>query len=378
MRVHAGRARRLAFALATLAVLTGCAGKGPKPAPLPEFKPGAQARVAWRVNVGDAGRYVFSPVVHGDAIYAAGARGELYRVSPERGRVIWRVNTGEELSGGVGIAGDTLLLGTTKGAVLAYSTDGRQLWRSQVSSEVLSSPAGDAETVIVRSGDSRVFGLDARDGSRLWEYQASTPPLTLRAAPGMVIVENAVVGGFPAGKLIVLALRTGALLWETNVTVPRGDNELERIADIAGAPVVEQGRICAVTYQGRIGCYETERGTQLWSRNASSAGSLGADSTALYYAEENGDVVAVDKSTGSSVWKQEKLYARGVSSPLAFGEFVVVGDFQGFVHFLSREDGSFVARVRTDGSAVRTAPVVLEDRVLVQTANGGLHAIRLK
>jgi outer membrane protein assembly factor BamB len=378
MSTFAGPARRLATSLAILAVLAGCAGKGPKPAPLPEFKPSVQARVAWRANVGDAGRYVFSPLAHAGAIYAAGAGGDLYRLGPERGRVVWRVDTGEDLSGGVGIAGDRLLLGTSKGAVLAYSTDGKQLWRSQVSSEVLSSPAGDAETVVVRSGDSRVFGLDARDGSRLWEYQASTPPLTLRAAPGMVIVDNAVVGGFPGGKLIVLALRTGAVLWETNVTVPRGDNELERIADIAGAPVVEPGRICAVTYQGRIGCYETERGTQLWSRTASSAGSLGADSTALYYAEENGDVVAVDKSTGSSLWKQEKLYARGVSSPLVFGNHVVVGDFQGYVHFMSKEDGSFVARTRTDGSAVRTAPVALEDRVLVQTANGGLHAIRLR
>jgi outer membrane protein assembly factor BamB len=244
---------------------------------------------------------------------------------------------------------------------------------------VLSAPAGNQDIVVVRSGDSRVFGLNANDGSRLWEYQAATPPLTLRATPGLVIVEdNAVVSGFPGGKLIVLGLRNGAVLWETSVAVPRGDNELERIADIAGTPVVEPERICAVTYQGRIGCYETERGTQLWSRAASSAGSLGADSATLYYAEENGDVVALDKATGASMWKQEKLHARGVSSPLAFGDYVVVGDFKGYVHFISREDGSFAARARSDGSPILTQPVLLGKRVLVQTGRGGLYAIEFR
>jgi outer membrane protein assembly factor BamB len=370
--------RTLAVAVAAC-LLAACAGKGPKPAPLPEFKPTVQTRIAWRANVGDSGRYAFSPLVLDGAVYAAGTQGTLVRLNPERGRVAWRVDTGEELSGGVGVAGNLLLLGTAKGAVLAYDTDGKRLWRSQVSSEVLSAPAGNQDIVVVRSGDSRVFGLNANDGSRLWEYQAATPPLTLRATPGLVIVEdNAVVSGFPGGKLIVLGLRNGAVLWETSVAVPRGDNELERIADIAGTPVVEPERICAVTYQGRIGCYETERGTQLWSRAASSAGSLGADSATLYYAEENGDVVALDKATGASMWKQEKLHARGVSSPLAFGDYVVVGDFKGYVHFISREDGSFAARARSDGSPILTQPVLLGKRVLVQTGRGGLYAIEFR
>jgi outer membrane protein assembly factor BamB len=275
MTTLASRGRRTLAVAAAAFLLAACAGKGPKPAPLPEFKPTVQTRIAWRANVGDSGRYAFSPLVLDGAVYAAGTQGALVRLNPERGRVAWRVDTGEELSGGVGVAGNLLLLGTAKGAVLAYDTDGKRLWRSQVSSEVLSAPAGNQDLVIVRSGDSRVFGLNANDGSRLWEYQAATPPLTLRATPGLVVVEN---------NAVVSGLRNGAVLWETSVAVPRGDNELERIADIAGTPVVEPERICAVTYQGRIGCYETERGTQLWSRAASSAGSLGADAATLYYA----------------------------------------------------------------------------------------------
>ncbi|MEX0959751.1 MAG: outer membrane protein assembly factor BamB [Burkholderiales bacterium] len=378
MMAGIGRIRRLMAVAVAAGLLAGCAGKGPKPAPLPDFDPTAKTRVAWRAHVGDSGRYAFSPLYLDDAVYAASIDGDLLKLSADRGRTVWRIDAGEELSGGVGAAGNIVLVGTAEGAVLAFDTDGKRLWRSQVSSEVLSAPAGTGDIVVVRSGDSRVFGLDAKDGSRLWEYQGPTPPLTLRAVPGLVVVENAVVGGFPGGKLIVLGLRNGALLWETSVAVPRGDNELERIADIAGTPLVEADRICAVTYQGKVGCYETERGTQLWSRPASSAGSLGADPATIYYSEENGDVVALDKATGASMWRQEKLYARGVSAPLAFGDYVVVGDFKGFLHFLNKEDGAFAARRRTDGSPILAQPVALGERVLVQTDRGGLYAIEFR
>jgi outer membrane protein assembly factor BamB len=192
----------------------------------------------------------------------------------------------------------------------------------------------------------------------------------------MVLVgDKAAVAGFPGGKLVVLNTQTGGLMWETAVATPRGDNELERIADIAGVPLVDSDRICAVAYQGRIGCYETERGTQVWVRPASSAGSLGASGSVLYYTEENGSVLALDKTSGASVWKQEKLFARSVSSPLAFGDYVVVGDFEGYLHFLSREDGAFIARRKTDGEPILAQPIALDDKVLVQTTGGGLYAI---
>jgi outer membrane protein assembly factor BamB len=243
----------------------------------------------------------------------------------------------------------------------------------------LSAPAGNAAVVIARSGDNKVFGLNARDGNRIWEYQAATPPLTLRAAPGIVLVgEASVVAGFPAGKLLVLNTQTGAVLWETSVATPRGNNELERIADIAGFPLVESDQVCAVTYQGRIGCYETARGTQVWARVASSAGTVSSGGTTLYYTEESGSVIALDKQSGASVWKQDKLFGRKVSSPLASGSYVVVGDYEGYVHFLSRDDGSFVARIGTDGSPITAQPVSLDDRILVQTGEGGLFAIEVR
>jgi len=359
-------------------VLSGCGSKGPQPAKLVDFKASAKLKVAWRVSIGDAGRYIFTPAIYGDSVFVADNRGALLRLNAVNGKTLWRVDTRAPLSGGVGVAENMVLVGTSKGSVLAYDLDGKPLWQSRVSSEVLSAPQAAGEFVVVRSGDSRIFGLDARDGSRRWEYQTPPPPLTLRANPGVVIIEGFVIAGMPAGKLVVLNIANGGLVWETVVAAPKGDNELERITDIAGQPLVEAGRVCAATFQGRAACYETQKGGQLWARPASSIGSLAADDLSVYVSEDTGSVVALDKNTGASVWKQDKLAYRNLSAPLATMDYVVVGDFEGQVHFLKFEDGSFAARLATDGGSIAAAPKLIGDKVLVQTRKGGVYAISVK
>ena len=359
-------------------MLGGCSGsKGPQPAKLVDFKPSAKLRVAWRANIGDAGRYVFTPAIFGDSVFAASNRGDLLRLNAVNGKTLWRVDTKAPLSGGVGVAENMVLVGTSKGSVLAYDLEGKPLWQSRVSSEVLSAPQAAGEFVVVRSGDGRIFGLDARDGSRRWEYQTTPPPLTLRANPGVVIVESLVIAGMPAGKLVVLNIADGGVVWETVVAAPKGDNELERITDITGPPLVEAGRVCAATFQGRVACYETLKGGQLWARPASSVGSLATDDLSVYMSEDSGSVVALDRNTGASVWKQDKLAYRNLSAPLANRDYVVVGDFEGQVHFLKFEDGSFAARLATDGGGIASAPKLIGDKVLVQTRKGGVYAISI-
>ncbi len=360
-------------------VLGGCGSKSPQPVKLVEFKPSAKPVVAWQVNVGDAGRYIFTPAIVGNSVFAASNRGNLVRLNAANGKTLWRLDTKAALSGGVGVSENMVLVGTSKGSVLAYDLQGKPLWQSRVSSEVLSAPQAAGEFVVVRSGDSRIFGLDARDGSRRWEYQTTPPPLTLRSNPGVIIVEGFVMAGMPAGKLVVLNLTNGGLVWETVVAAPKGDNELERITDIAGPPLVETGRVCAATFQGRAACYETQKGGQLWARPASSVGSLAADDLSVYLSEDNGSVVALDRNSGASVWKQGKLSYRNLSAPLATKDYVVVGDFEGQVHFLKFEDGSFAARIATDGGGIAAAPRLIEDnQVLVQTRKGGIYAIVIK
>ena len=370
----------LRFAVVALLgiALGGCGSKGPQPVKLVDFKPSAKLAVAWKVSIGDAGRYVFTPAISGDSVYAAGNNGDLLRIKSANGKTLWRVDTKAPLSGGVGVGENMVLVGTSKGSVLAYDIEGKPLWQSKVSSEVLSAPQAAGEFVVVRSGDSRIFGLDARDGSRRWEYQTTPPSLTLRANPGVIIVDNLVIAGMPAGKLVVLNITNGGLVWETVVAAPKGDNELERITDISGSPLVEPGRVCAATFQGRAACYETQKGGQLWARPASSVGSLAADDLSVYLSEDTGSVVALDRNTGASVWKQDKLAYRNLSAPLATKDYIVVGDYEGQLHFLKFEDGSFAARIATDGGGVAAAPKSIGDLVLVQTRKGGLFAISIK
>ncbi len=359
-------------------VLCGCGSKGPQPVKLVDFKSSAKPAIDWKVNVGDAGRYIFTPATYGDSVFAASNRGDLLRLNAANGKTLWRIDTKALLSGGVGVGENMVLVGTSKGSVLAYDLEGKPLWQSRVSSEVLSAPQAAGGFVIVRSGDSRIFGLDARDGTRRWEYQTTPPPLTLRANPGVVIVEGFAIAGMPAGKLVVLNIANGGLVWETVVAAPKGDNELERITDIAGPPLVEAGRVCAATFQGRAACYETQKGGQLWAKPASSVGSFAADDLSVYLSEDTGSVIALDRNTGASVWKQDKLSYRNLSAPLATGDYVVVGDFEGQVHFLKFEDGSFAARIATDGGGIASAPQRIGDKVLVQTRKGGIYAISVK
>jgi outer membrane protein assembly factor BamB len=379
----------IAFALAAAAA--GCTtlsdtydrwfGSRPtvKPAPLVAIQATAQPRIAWRGDVGPAGKSVFFPAVTGRVVYAASAAGQIVGFEAASGKVATRLNAGQPLTGGVGASGSFVLVGTGKGEVLALDASGKQLWKAQLSGEVLAPPAIEGTLVIARAGDGRLYGLNAADGKQRWMYQRTTPPLSLRSYSGVVVDRGAVFAGFPGGRLVALAAANGNVGWDSVVALPKGTTELERVADVIGLPVVDGDHVCAVAYQGRAACFDTQSGTTIWARDMSSVAGMDADHRGAYITDEKNAVVALDKANGASLWKQDKLAGRGVTAPLAFGRFVIVGDFEGYVHFLSREDGSFAARIATDGSAIGAPPLALDaDTIVVQTRNGGVFAIAVQ
>ena len=350
-----------------------------KPAPLATFTPTAQPRIAWQGNVGAADRSIFFPAVTGEVVYAAGASGQIVGFDVRTGKQVGRINTDQRLSGGVAASGSLVLVGTGKGEVIALDASGKLLWKAQLSGEVLAPPAVEGTLVAVRAGDGRIYGLNALDGTRRWVYQRSTPALSLRTHSGVVLERGAIFAGFPGGRLVALAAATGNVGWDSVVALPRGTTELERVADVMGLPVVDGDRVCAVSYQGRVACFDTQSGTTVWARDMSSVAGMDADHRGAYITDDKNAIVALDKANGGSLWKQDRLFGRGVSAPLAFGRFVIVGDFEGYVHFLSREDGSFAARIATDGSAIGAPPVALDaNSILVQTRNGGIFAIAVQ
>lgn len=380
--------RRIAVAALALLATAGCqtvggvydrwfgSRPGPKVAPLVAIQATAQPRIAWRGEVGSADRSIFFPVVTGNIVYATGAAGQIVGFDTRAGNTVARFNAGQRLSSSAGAAGSLIVVGSGKGEVLAFESSGKPLWKVQLPGAVLAPPVIDGTLVAVRVGDGRIYGLDATDGKRRWVYQRSAPSLSLRSFSGMVLERGAIFAGFPGGRLVALAAATGNVGWDSVVALPRGTTELERVADVMGLPVVDGERVCAVAFQGRVACFDTQSGTTIWARDMSSIAGMDADHRGAYITDDKNAVVALDKSSGASLWKQDKLFGRGLSAPLAFGRFVIVGDFEGHVHLLSREDGSFAARIATDGSAIGAPPVALDNNtILVQTRNGGVFAI---
>ncbi len=367
----------LAYSLtgcSTLEDLNPFADSGPKMAELQPIEAKLAARIIWQQSVGESGVYSFTPAVLGTSIYAASGEGDLVRI--DGGKQAWKVDVGQPLSGGVGADETMVVVGSPKGDLLAFSTkDGTPLWKVKTSSEILSPPVIGSGMVIVRTGDNQLAAYDAKDGKRKWFFQRPTPALSLRVSARSLIDGKYVFAGFPGGKLIAVATSNGAAVWDGTVAVPKGATELDRVADITSAPVISGRSVCAVAFQGRVACFDLGSGNLVWARDMSSAAGLDVDSRFLYVSDDKGAVHALDMASGASIWKQDKLSLRRLTAPVARRGYVAVADAEGIVHFLSREDGSFIARLETDGSTVVAPPQKLGNGVLVQTSEGGLYAI---
>lgn len=347
------------------------------PAKLQDFAEHAKFEVRWHADLGDSGMSLLQPALTGDAIYGASGDGRLTRLDRASGREVWHVESGVTVSGGVGAGEGLVLIGSNKGDVLAYGEDGKLRWKSKVSSEVLSTPQAADGMVVVRSGDGRIAGLNAADGKRVWLYERSTPALVVRSHAGVAIQRGLAFAGFAGGRLAALNVKDGGVLWETSVSQPRGNTELERISDITSNPVTDDEQVCAIAFQGRVACYDAAQGSPLWNRDIASDKGMMLLRKYLYLTDASGYVMMLDKVSGSTLWKNEQLFMRDNSTPLAIGNFVVVGDYEGYLHALSRDDGSFAARIKLDG-AIEAAPQQLDEGLLVQTRDGDLYSLTVK
>jgi outer membrane protein assembly factor BamB len=354
-------------------------GRGPKkPGPLPAFDAKATAHVDWQVSLGGKRGEAFAPAVKKDVIYAASPDGAIVSVDAATGRQNWRVSAERRLSAGVGASDKTIVVGTDKAEVYAYDTTGKPLWNGRISSEVSGPPTVAEGIVVVWSLDGKIFGLAEADGARKWVYQRATPPLTVRRFAGGVTSRGGLFTGTAGGKLLAFDLLTGALGWEASVATPKGITELERIADVTSLPVIEERQVCASAFQGRVACFDVIRGTLIWSRDFSSLYGITMDNRYLYITTDDGAVQALDKTTGASAWKQDKLAMRYPGGPAVIGDYLGVVDIEGYLHVLDRGDGSLVGRVATDGAAPLSQPVVNGAGIVWQSASGNLISASAK
>jgi outer membrane protein assembly factor BamB len=269
-----------------------------------------------------------------------------------------------------------VLVGSNKGNVHAYDTAGKPLWKSKVSSEILSAPRYFDGMVVVRTGDNHIFGLDATDGSRKWVYERVSPALTLRSSVGVTVDSGAVYAGFAGGKLVAIRADNGKLIWEATVAQPKGVTEIERIADITSLPVVDGPLVYAVAYQGKIAAIDRRSGKVLWNRDISSYSGLNEEDARIFVSHTLGAVYSIDYETGKTFWRQGALANRRLTAPLPMGSVVAVGDLEGYVHFLTREEGNFAARIKLDSNAVMSlAQGSNAKQLIAETRDGGLYAI---
>jgi len=353
--------------------LTGRSGAS-KPGPLPELVASATATIHWQTSVGKS-RSGLSPAVLPDAIYAAALDGTLVRLDPATGRTVWRVSAGKPLSAGPGADATLVVVGTDKGDVLAFEPDGKPLWTARVSSEVISPPTVSEGSVVVTSGDGRIYGLAAADGKTRWVNQRTNPPLTVRNSAGGVASRGGVFIGVAGGRLLALDSKTGTIGWDAAVATPKGATELERIADVTSRPWIEERQACAVAYQGRLACFEILRGTPTWTRDVSSLSGISGDDALYYVIDDAGAVHALDRSTGASLWKQDKLAARRPAAGQLAGEFLAVVDIEGYVHLVATKTGNYAGRLATDGSPPTNQPIAQGERIVWQSASGTVYAL---
>lgn len=354
---------RFIFALTVFSLLVGC-GSSPSPVLPPADLTPLENKInisrQWKFTVGEGVSDFYlklKPVVHNNTGYAVDYKGHLYAFNVTTGSQLWDITLNTQVAGGLAFFEETLFLGNSKGEVIAFDIKKQtQLWRTQLSSEIVSSPAATNGALVVKTVDGRTYCLNIETGQQNWVYENTVPLLTLRGNSAAVIKNDIVVTASDNGKLTALTLVQGKVLWETTIAVAQGRNELERVIDLDVEPIIVDDVIYVAGYQGRLAAVKISTGEMIWNRDFSSYSGIYADSSRIYVTDAVGQVWGLNRFNGSTIWRQDKLLRRQLTAPQAQDNYLVVGDYDGYLHWLSRDDGSLIARKK-----VNSSDIVIED-----------------
>lgn len=379
MRFAGNRLFRAGVFSALVAALgiTGCSTTDTfeQPVPVPEVDTSVALKTVWKMSVGDGhdDEFVYlAPLNAGDIIYAVSADGELVAVDSETGKLQWRRTLEDRIFAGVGGDLEQLYLVTREADLVALSReDGQELWRKALPTEALAAPQSNGSLVVTQTTDGRVLAFDTTDGEVLWQYDGVVPALSLRVAAAPLVGGDVVIASFSNGKLMALAADSGQPLWQYEVGQPQGRTELERLVDIAGQPLVLESAIMVSGYQGKLALVDIRTGQEIWSRKASSLQAPMIGGGNIYMASANGDVVAYRGSDRREIWLQDKLSWRHLTQPAVYENYLVVGDYEGYLHVLSADDGRLVGQTHYDSDGLRVPIQRLANGNLMVFGNGG-------
>lgn len=366
-------------------LVSGCSvfGKkdGAEPMELVEFEPSVELETVWKQNVG-AGRknavIKLQPAMEGDAIYAADIRGRVEAFNRHTGKRLWLSKTDVEVTGGVGVSNDLVLLGTRSGEVLALSAeDGRKLWSTQLSSEVVAVPGTNGEVVAAQTMDGKLHVLDAETGEPKWKYENPPPVLTLRGSATPVVTDSVVYAAFATGKVMAFNADNGLVIWEHRVALPQGRSELDRMVDIDAAPLLHEGVLYVGSYQGKLTALNRTTGRPIWSQDGSTHQDLSLAKRRLFVSQADSQVIALGATSGEIIWQNDELLRRKINGPQILGDYVAVGDFKGYLHILNQSDGEFAGRRRLDRAGIDGSMVSDGEILYVLSNDGRLVALKI-
>ena len=380
MRLFRSRVLRGAL-IASVAALAGCSLFSSQdhrydPVPLTQYAPGLAVHAVWQTSIGSGSGLGFTPAVVGDSVYAATPDGSVAKVDISTGRTVWRGSAGSKLTAGVGSDGSVSVVATESGQVIAFDDTGKIKWKGQATSDVRVPPAVGSGIVVVRSGDYRIQAFDENTGERIWSVQRPGPSLALRTTAQMIVSDRWVIAGMPGGRLMVIGAKDGLVKWEGSVATPKGTTDLERLTDVVGRPVVSGPLLCAVAYQGRVACFNVSEAMRVvWAKDFDGSTGMTVDANSIYAPSIHSLVRAFSLQDGATRWTQSALKNRGLTAPAVVGNAIALGDYEGYVHFLSAADGHLLARLSVGGGAILSTPQAVPQGVLVQTGGGNLVLI---
>jgi outer membrane assembly lipoprotein YfgL len=356
-----------------VAIVSGCSIFGgaekPKPAELQPVSGVISARQAWVTRIGLV-NYPLEVSVSGTVVTLAGGEGQLAAVDARTGRDLWRVAVGP-IAAGVGSDGKLAAVVTKSNDVVVVQ-DGREVWRQKLVAQAYTAPLVAGGRVFVLAADRSISAFDGQTGLKLWTQQRPNEPLVLRQSGVLLAVGDTLVVGL-AGRLAGLNPVSGAVRWEVPIASPRGINDVERLVDLVGRVSRDGDTVCARAFQASIGCVNATRGSLLWTKPANGFQGLHGDDRFLFGTESDGTVVAWQRSDGERAWSSASLRHRSLTAPLVIGRSIAIGDLAGFIHLLSRDDGSLLSRFATDGSPIAAAPVLAGNTLVAVTRDGAVY-----
>ena len=352
------------------------------PTELEDINETVQINSIWSKGVGvgiDDTMVDLKPAIIDYEIFTVDREGQVTSLNLDTGSINWQVELDLTITGGIGAGEGILSVGDNRGKLIVMDAgNGEVKWQKELSSVMLAAPLILDDILIVRTGDGRVYGLNAQDGNQLWVYDRGVPVLTLRGNSSPVIGGSELLfTGFDSGKVAAVGIKHGRLLWEANAAVPRGRSDLERLVDIDGSMILIGRVLYVVTYQGRIVAIDALEGEILWAKEMSSYAGIAADERHIYVTDSDSNLWAVDRVSGDMLWKQDKLAYRKLTAPASVDDYVLVGDFEGYVHILSRLDGELIGRRKVDGDGFLVQPLVDGNTVYIYGNGGKLAALRI-